>query len=342
MYLIASIKKMLTSILLKFLQHLDVQHLLDDKVRIGCQALPEIKNIPTPYFPAKNTCMPTNMREDIVFISSRFRSGSTLLWNLFRQSGSCTSFYEPFNERQWFSPQLRGENIDKTHRGVDDYWAEYEGMEALAEFYDEDWIRYELLMTEQSYAPKMQRFIEKMVELSPKRPVLQFNRIDLRLPWIRQYFPNAKILHLYRNPRDQWCSFLSNLNVMNKDEVETTYKDAFYLDPWCNDLLKHFPFLDKRFTTHPYQRFYALWKLSYLYGLQYSNYSFSFEDLTTTPNTEISKIFNLLNIPSNSIDKLCDVIQPPPPDRWKQYADESWFTHHENQVEKMILPFLKK
>jgi hypothetical protein len=38
--------------------------------------------------------------------------------------------------------------------------------------------------------------------------VLQFNEIDLRLPWFRAHFPTARILHLYRHPREQWCSSL--------------------------------------------------------------------------------------------------------------------------------------
>src|SRR4029453_9208736 len=36
-----------------------------------------------------------------VFITARFRSGSTLLWNLFRHLSGCTSYYEPLNERRW-------------------------------------------------------------------------------------------------------------------------------------------------------------------------------------------------------------------------------------------------
>ncbi|MDP5032260.1 sulfotransferase [Paraglaciecola sp.] len=321
-----------------------MQDFLNDKVRVGSQPLPTLKNIDSPYQKVSAVPNLTSQRDDIIFITSRFRSGSTLLWNLFRQSGTCTSFYEPFNERQWFSPKLRGENVDASHRGVSDYWAEYQGMEELSELYDEDWIRTELLMTEQSHQPKMKRFIERLVELSPKRPVLQFNRIDFRLLWVKQHFPKAKILHLFRHPRDQWCSFLTDDSLMNKNDVELTYQDAFYLDPWCDDLAKHYPFLDKRFTPHPYQRFYALWKLSFLFGKQYADYSVSFEALTEKPKDEINAIFDLFNISVDpfSIEKLCNVIQAPMPARWKNYADEAWFAAHENEVDNLILPFLKR
>ncbi len=66
-----------------------------------------------------------------VFLTGRFRSGSTLLWNLFRNVPDCTSFYEPLNERRWFDPGIRGQRVDKTHLGVEEYWREYEGLERL-------------------------------------------------------------------------------------------------------------------------------------------------------------------------------------------------------------------
>jgi hypothetical protein len=42
-----------------------------------------------------------------IFITARFRTGSTLLWNAFRHVRGCTSYYEPLNERRWFDPSAR-------------------------------------------------------------------------------------------------------------------------------------------------------------------------------------------------------------------------------------------
>ena len=66
-------------------------------------------------------------RSDVVIVTGRFRSGSTLLWNLFRQAGGFTAYYEPLNERRWFDPTARGDRTDSTHRNVSDYWREYDG-----------------------------------------------------------------------------------------------------------------------------------------------------------------------------------------------------------------------
>ena len=42
-----------------------------------------------------------------IIITGRFRSGSTLLWNIFRDLPECTAYYEPFNERRWFDKTLK-------------------------------------------------------------------------------------------------------------------------------------------------------------------------------------------------------------------------------------------
>jgi len=72
------------------------------------------------------------VRDDAVFVTGRFRSGSTLLWNVFRQCADLTSYYEPFNERRWFRADCRGERIDTTHLGVEDELLESPDHRALA------------------------------------------------------------------------------------------------------------------------------------------------------------------------------------------------------------------
>jgi len=335
------LKERLIGVFAKFIEQPKIEKKLVELIWGSEKANKNITNGLNPYFSHTSNAA-ISERDDIVFVTSRFRSGSTLLWNLFRETGLCTSYYEPFNERRWFDSDLRGENIDKTHLGVANYWAEFDNMEDLDQFFEEDWIRHNLMMDESSINMKMKSYIEQLVSRANKRPVLQFNRIDFRLSWIKQNFPNAKILHLYRHPRDQWCSFLTDSKVMNKDQVQDTYRDAFYLDLWCADLYKHFPILDKKITPHPYQRFYYLWKLSYLYGKQYSDLSISFENLTTDTVNVIGKIMQTIKLNNVPIEKLCNIVSPPAPERWKNYADEEWFSKHEKVCERNLNLILAK
>src|SRR5688572_10206678 len=147
-------------------------------------------------------------RRDIVFITGRFRSGTTFLWNVFRTIPGITAYYEPFNERRWFDPATRGTRVDGSHRNVADYWKEYEGLEELAQYYRIEWTDTNLYMDEHMPDPGMRKYMERMIELAPSRPVLQFNRVDFRLPWLRRQFPEARLIHIFRHPRDQWCSTL--------------------------------------------------------------------------------------------------------------------------------------
>lgn len=332
------VKSILVALQHKLLSQDSIRRRLLEQVNQAATPIPDLKNCTTPYdlceYPEKESAY-----SDLVIVTGRFRSGSTFLWNIFRQAGQFTAYYEPFNERRWFDEKTRGAGVDSSHRGVDDYWAEYNGLQDLSAYYDEDWIRHCLLMGRQDYNPNMRSYIEALATKAPQRPLLQFNRIDFRLAWIKANFPTAKLLHLYRHPRDQWCSFLTDHKLMNKDEVVVNYIDAFYLDVWCDDLLAHFPFLDSHKTPHPYQRFYYLWKLSYLFGRRYSDYSFSFEDLTTKPDLVLREMFDVLGVSNLPIAKLCDLVQAPKPDKWRDYAHSDWFEPLERECEQVLSAF---
>lgn len=167
-------------------------------VGFGCAGLNELENFESPYGPAELAPPPSASYERAapIFITARFRTGSTLLWNLFRNMSGVTAYYEPFNERRWFDPRSRGARVDATHLGVGDYWAEYQGLPELANHYSEEWTRRHLFMPRNAWNPGMQRYIETLIGRASGRAVLQFNRVDLRLPWLRARFPQAKILHL--------------------------------------------------------------------------------------------------------------------------------------------------
>jgi hypothetical protein len=286
----------------------------------------------------------TAHRDDIVIISARFRSGSTLLWNLFRALPGCTAYYEPFNERRWFDPGVRGDRTDPTHRGVGDYWREYDGLTELGEHYREDWIRQNLLMDAGSWDPAMKRYVEILVERAAGRPVLQFNRIDFRLPWFRQTFPNAKIIHLYRHPRDQWISSLVDPASCPKDASMTRFAghDHYYLRMWACDLKYHFPFLDERTMNCPYRLFYFLWRLSYLYGRRYAHVSIAYEDVVSAPEQKLSELFGAVGITDFETPTLVRMVAKPRSNSWRAYADEQWFRGHESHCEAVLADFFRR
>ena len=272
-----------------------------------------------------------------IFITARFRSGSTLLWNLFRNIDGCTAYYEPFNERRWFDPQFRGARVDGTHH-VDEYWREYDGLSELGAYYDEEWTRRRLYMDEDSWNPAMAAYIQLLVKRARGRAVLQFNRIDFRLAWMRRMFPSAYLVHLYRHPRNQWCSTIGDLASCPPDSGLRDFQDGFYLLTWAADLKHRFPFLDVPPSTHPYRVFYYLWKLSYVFGITWADHSMSFESLTTKPEAELTALFTKIAVNNADPAQLKSLIVPMK-DRWPQYASDDWFREHEEACEGTLLQF---
>ncbi|MFT6835529.1 MAG: hypothetical protein ACJA0H_001569 [Francisellaceae bacterium] len=332
-------KKKLIDVFSECMMHHETRRIVKGFIRSGNTKLPRLNNIPNPYrthFKPKEKS--SRLRSDTVFITGRFRSGSTALWNLFRQVDKCTSYYEPFNERQWFSAVTRGSDVDRTHLGVDDYWNEYNGLEDLSNYYSEDWTRFDLCMDGNAYNPQMLRYIEEIIKATKNSPVLQFNRIDFRLEWIKAHFPNAKIIHLYRHPRDQWLSFLTDKKLMNCDELLHSYIDSFYLNSWCLDLSVLFPFLDIKETPHPYRRFYYLWKLSLIFGMKYSDCSLDYESLAENPDVGIAKIFDVLDWDLNP-SEYSHVFKRPILNKWKSYASDEWFMDHELHCEGILTDY---
>jgi hypothetical protein len=282
-----------------------------------------------------------HLRDDAVFVTGRFRSGSTLLWNVFRQCADLTSYYEPFNERRWFRADCRGERIDTTHLGVEEYWREYAELDELDQYYDASWIRRHLYMDASSWQPRMKRYIELLMERAHGRPVLQFNRVDFRLPWLRATFPNAKIVHIFRHPRDQWCSTFLKGPVFSPYGKTRDYGafDGFYLLTWANDLKYTFPFLDPELAEHPYELFYYLWRLSYAFGREFADYSVQFENLVTNPDVEIRQLFQSLRISETYCENAASVVKPPLIGRWPDYAADRWFSFYEGRCEDNLADF---
>lgn len=337
-----------------FLRHLagidDCRAILVNLVReqVGYpkpRELSEVQAIDPPYpeIGHRGKSDRTCLRSDIIFVTGRFRSGSTLIWNLFRNIPNITSYYEPFNERRWFDQANRGLHVDPTHLKVGEYWAEYDGLAALGNYYSEDWTRRQLYMNARAWKPAMQRYIEILIESAKGRPVLQFNRVDLRLPWLRSCFPHTKILHIFRHPRDQWCSTLGgNLTSGSRLQLQDFEQyDGFYLLTWGQDLHNYFPFLTLDKESHPYELFYQIWKLSYLFGRSYSNLSISLEEILSNPELAIKRMLSDLSVEGYDLAKLVNLVTPVPIGKWKQFADQQWFRTIEEKVDEQIAEYFK-
>ncbi len=277
-----------------------------------------------------------------VFLTGRFRSGSTMLWNLFRHIPGVTCYYEPLNEARWFDPETRARRVDPTHIGVSDYWAEYEGLDELGRCFDENWKFHHLYMPATAWNPQLQRYIELLVARARGRPVLQFNAMDFRLPWLRARFPNASIIHLFRHPRDQWCSTLrdSTQSAQMSRLREFDSLDKFYLLSWARDLRRTFPFLTLDPEAYAYELYYQVWRLSHLFGHLYANLSIAFENLVANPRSSIPAILDTAHMAHANLETLLPLVSVVPTGKWRQHGDAAWFTDVETRVDRMLSAYI--
>jgi hypothetical protein len=293
---------------------------------------------PAPY--RDDAAAPGERGPGPIFITARFRSGSTFLWLVFRNIAGVTAYYEPFNPARWFalSEQYR---IDPSHKRVKDYQAEYAGMTDLGRWFRDAWASRHLYMDRTHYDPDMYRYVRELVDRAEGRAVLQFNRADFRLDWLRANFPDARILHLYRNPREQWMSAQrAEGRMIPLDFTISLERELpelpFYTLAWAMDLRGLYPFLEPDRAPHPYALHYYLWRLSHAHGLKFADHSVAYEALVQDfPGTfgQIAKAMDLRDVDMN---RLAGLNQGAEGTTWPSYAPAEWFDAIEAECERVL------
>ncbi len=277
-----------------------------------------------------------------IFVTARFRSGSTLLWQCFHRLAEFTAYYEPFNDRRWFDPKRRGEQVDASHRGVADYASNYDNLEALGASFEDHWGVRHLSLGAGARNPKMQRFIEGLVEAAGERPVLQFNRIDFRLPYLKAAFPQAAFVHLGRNPRDTWRSTLRGV----PNEGSWTLNSfapfcKFYLMNWYQDLSLAYPRLWRNpYKTHPYELHYLLHRLSELFAYRDCDFFLHYEAMEKDLIGEMRTLLSFLGETSIDLSPL-DGLLAPRHQRYDHSESAQQYSEIEARVEAELQDWLK-
>ena len=276
------------------------------------------------------------MTAKALFITGRFRSGTTLLWNIFRNIESCCAYYEPCHDLllshiRHHSPLTVG------HIGVQSYWDEYLPiLDKLKEFHRIEFGVTRLLLEENSPFEELAGYIRFLnTSIDNRLPVLQFNRMDFRLPWLKQQFPQAKIIHLFRNPRDQWFSMVRELpqDCWSNPLLNTDYE----LMTWSCALGFVFPFLFSSQIKTSYHRHYLLWKLSKQMGVRLSDISIDFDrEVLARPAETIDRILATAEIEDADIASLKALIASPKTGAYKTYRERSWFESAEIECDAIL------
>lgn len=156
-----------------------------------------------------------------VFIHSLFRTGSTYLWNKFRQQSGFHCYFEPFHQELAFLETGGPSRWDSSphvassmrHPRLDrEYMHEYRHLlrpgRPGVPFFKKSF-SFDDFCKEGAH-PEQKQYIDRLLAgAGTKTPLLQFNRSALRTGWFKNEYPDAIHLYLFRDPRRQFLSFLS-------------------------------------------------------------------------------------------------------------------------------------
>lgn len=205
------------------------------------------------------------VNEGPIFLVGWFRSGTTMFWNMFRESGQYTCYYEPLHEHLRLYVDQGHYVVDPTHDGVKDYWREYQDI-PRAKFRSkwQPWFgRQRWVLDDAAVADDLKDYLDLLISHADRRPVLKFVRAGLRGEWLRANYPDARIIHIVRNPRAVWTSMMGR--DCRGDGWDACRSDS--AESWLRAVMKFSSELGIAGQAHPYQQFFLLWSMMF-HGLE--------------------------------------------------------------------------
>ncbi len=230
------------------------------------------------------------------------------MWQLFDALDDFCAWYEPLHPQLLAAVEVV--KPKKDHLGIEDYWAVYRAHPEFKKTYSSELATHQLYLDDRSDYPALKKHIEHLIALSaPAVPVLQFNRVDLRLSWLRKHFPTARIIHMDRNPLQLYHSQRKHISPELRDVAG--HWDAYELMPWCHALFWEFPFLLDTKQTHAFYPFYGLYQLSKIIADLHVDVTINLEKDVFQSDDFIEKINQVVPLNTHQKDTMISLCQVP-------------------------------
>lgn len=256
-----------------------------------------------------------------IFIVGRFRSGTSFLWQLFNQLSGYRAWYEPLH------PQLLSaiNHVEpkQDHVGISDYWQSYREKPEFETAYSMQFATQQLYLEAEDEFPELEVYIKKLIELSASdTPVLQFNRCDFRLPWLKAKFPEAIVIHIERNPLQLYYSQRKHIDLIHRDDAN--YWDAYELMPWCYALQKQFPFLLSTENKHAFYPFYFIYQLSRQLAKNQSDVTINLDNQVFQSDEFIGQLTQVVALSAAQIDQIKSMTHVPELPVFDEKLSDEW------------------
>ncbi len=292
-----------------------------------------------------------------IFIIARFRTGSTLLWSFFDiLKEKFVAFYEPLHEelRAYIYQKQQHPSLKHNIHTQNPFYIYKKLPSSILRLHSSDFAYKKLYLSSTDSYPSLKRWIKELIKWAYKQqriPVLQFNRADFRVAWLKRNFPDAYIIYLFRNPRNQYVSFLKASGLKLPEGIKSSplswlsdkfipYREygqhLFYVRQWRILLSYQFPFFITRNFLSSYEISYILWKLSLLLNSKKANVVLHYEQDFTPPYDVLSELLKRKIISSKDPQKLKNIIRPIHTNKWQELADSEWFLKQEKRCDRLF------
>lgn len=291
-----------------------------------------------------------------IFIHSLFRSGSTYIFNVFRNSGAGYWCYqEPLNEHLLFATDAP-EKLLETHKQTSShlrhpalkkpYFDEFFPLaEIIGNLFRKEFSYDEYFLSEKNADTDLITYFSALIDGAMGRPVFQCCRTAGRVAPLKSGCSGIH-LFLWRNPWDQWWSYKldiyfdkSNLLIANspsapafiqklrKDlEIETFHSSDFWIE---NEYIGR----QRLDASGSYMLFYALWCHSMLEGRPHCDAMINIDRLSVSDSYQAEIVASLSDMGINGID-FSDCATPI---GFYSKKDIDFFQRIEDQIHDLLL-----
>ena len=248
-----------------------------------------------------------------IFLIGHFRSGTTILWNTFSNSSYFTAYYEPLHPH--LLTLIPSKNTKASHRNVKDYWFDYrQHTELIKNLHSVDFATERLFLAEKESWEELEIYLRTLIKIrkTNSQAVLGLNRVGLRIKWLRKTFPDALILGICRESRQQYMSLREH--IPDPYHLDAWYPDAYEHPFWLAELIPYFPFLYENRSAHPYYSIYLILRLIREQLQENADYIFDItENVQKRPESFLQTLSTFLNLPRKAFNqKEKDIVQTSP------------------------------
>ena len=300
---------------------------------------------------------PQETLKSSIFITARYRTGSTYLYSLFSSLANTATFYEPLNYHlidnlDKDDRQTQQDKLQFAHTLKGGYLADYQFLDRkkLIKYFRREFNLTHIVMSATEQSDELKDYIHFLLSTYPQKlKFLQFNRIDFRLPWFKFNFPQALIVNLRRNPRDIYASFVGMFLRKNpgkpqvnlENGVETTIDDVG-LNEELDALSRVFALQSLTENLNSYQKIYLLNQLSNRWADLFADLVVEYESLIKDPIAVITEIMSYLPTWKPNFDREFIEAKKNRINVWQEYHPNSWFKNNEIVCDELIEQLFSK